>query len=165
MDNFESKEKFKIAIVDDEPDVLENLKDLFESEGYKIQCYSDPVLAFEAVKQDLPDLLLTDISMPRMSGLELLSALRNIVPDLPVIVLSGHVDIPNLTRSLRLSATDVITKPYQSEVLLDAVALAVSVGRCRKRIAQILSDSKLPESQDVLSELRRAQRLLAARAL
>jgi DNA-binding NtrC family response regulator len=165
MSRIDLKETLKIAVVDDEVDVLDNLKDLLELEGYQVRCYSDPLLAFEEVSRDVPDLLLTDIAMSGMDGLELLSAMRNIVPDLPVLVLSGYIDLNNLTKAIRLSATDVITKPYNNEELLEAVALAVSVGRCRKRIAQILGDSKLPESQDVMTELRRAQKLLAARAL
>lgn len=165
MSSFEFKQIPKIAVVDDEVDVLDNLRDLLELEGYQVRCYSDPHLAFEEVSRDVPDLLLTDIAMSGMNGLELLSALRNIVPDLPVLVLSGCFDLDNLTKAIRLSATDVITKPYNHEELLEAVALAVSVGRCRNRIAHLLSDSKLPESQDVMSELRRAQKLLAARAL
>jgi len=156
--------RFRVAIVDDEIDILDNLKTLLEEEGlYETECFSEPSVAFESLKLNPPDVLITDISMPGMGGLELLGALRERVPDLPVIVVSGYLDLPNVTKALRLGATDVVEKPFREEKLLEILALAARVGQARRQVVDILRLTQTDDSNKVLSELQIAQKLLMTR--
>ena len=164
MDKFSVNAKLEIAIVDDETAILENLTDLLQDEGiYVVRCFASPEEAFESLRDNPPDLLITDISMPNMGGLELISALRQIVPDLPAVVLSGYLDLANVTQALKLGVSDVIEKPYRDYELLEVAALGAAVGRARKRVTSLLKASREVEAKDALSELYRAQKLLLAR--
>ncbi|MEO5666580.1 MAG: response regulator [Bdellovibrionota bacterium] len=163
MPDRDPQQKLEIAVIDDEVDILANLRELFESEGYLVRCFSDPEIAFSELSRDPPDLLVTDIAMPGLGGLELLAALRNLVPDMPAVILSGYVDLGNVLKALRLGVTDVVEKPYNEDVLMETVALAASVGRSRRKITRILHDSSHEDARQVFSELQRAQKLLATR--
>lgn|GEM_PF-2638690 len=147
-------DKFRIAVVDDELELLDNIICLLEeNKEYQVVGFTDPVEALRRLRDEAPDLLITDISMPNMGGLDLLASLRVNVPDLPAIVLSAYVDVDSCLKALRLGVMDVIEKPYKNEELLDSVALGARVGRARAKIARVLRDPNSNENAKILDEL------------
>lgn len=157
--------KYKLGIVEDEKELLSNLCSLLEEEGeYELLAYSDPIEALKALKENPPDALLTDISMPGMTGLELTASLREAIPDLPVVVLSAFVDFNHILKALRLGATDVLEKPYDQSQLLSVVAAAVTLGQARKKVFELIQESESEFKDEIIQTLRKTQSLLASRA-
>lgn len=109
-----------IYIVDDEKDMLELLQMTFEEEtNLKVETFNDPELALEAFKNKNPDLVLTDLSMPEMSGVELIRELAAINQLVPVIILSGFVTKDSCMDALRFGASGILEKPCDMQLLLD----------------------------------------------
>jgi CheY-like chemotaxis protein len=89
---------YRILFVDDEERLRSMAKAIFESHGYEVQCAKDGFDGLEALKESLPDLIISDLQMPKMNGFEFLSVIRQRFPHLPVIVISGEfsgIDVPN----------------------------------------------------------------------
>ncbi len=114
-----------ILVVDDEKDIRISLTGILEDEGYQVMTAASGVEALEAVRQDLPDLILLDIWMPGMDGLETLERLKTIFPQLTVIMISGHGTIETAVRTTKLGAFDFIEKPLSLEKILITVANAL----------------------------------------
>ena len=109
----------RILIVDDEPDICETLGGILEDEGYAVQSVSTGEQAVQAVSDEPPDLIILDIWMPGMDGLEALEKIREINPTLQVIMISGHGNIETAVKATKLGAYDFIEKPLSlSETVL-----------------------------------------------
>ncbi len=90
--------RYRILFVDDEERLREVAKAILESQGYEVLCAKDGFDGLSALKDSLPDLVISDLQMPNMDGFEFLSVVRQRFPHLPVIVISGEfsaVDVPN----------------------------------------------------------------------
>lgn len=120
-----------LLIVDDDPDVRDTLYDLFADEYL---CHAAPTAehALEFLRERSYDVVITDISMPGLSGVELLSLVRQQNPQTPVIVISGISDKAYADGLLRMGAFDYILKPFSLDAVEACVALALEVSRERK---------------------------------
>lgn len=114
-------EPIKILIVDDEKSIRKTLEGVFRDEGYVTECADNAAAAFEYLKNNNPSLVLLDIWMPGMDGLESLERIKALYPEMPVIMISGHATIATAMRSTKLGASDFIEKPLDLEVLLKSV--------------------------------------------
>jgi len=101
----------EILIIDDEKIIRETLRDILEYEGYKIDEAEDGIQAIEKFKKKKYDVVLCDIKMPRMDGLEVLEMAQGINPDIPVIMISGHGTVEIAVEATRKGAFAFITKP------------------------------------------------------
>ena len=117
-----------ILLVDDEKDIRISLSGILEDEGYEILTASSGVEALESIRQDAPDLVLLDIWMPGMDGLETLEKLKTLFPYLTVIMISGHGTIETAVRATKLGAYDFIEKPLSLDKVLITVANALRMG-------------------------------------
>lgn len=109
-----------IALVDDDKNILTSLRMLLESEGYKIQAYTDGASALDGLSSDPPDLAIFDIKMPRMDGMELLRRLRQ-KSEMPVIFLTSKDEEIDELFGLRMGADDYIRKPFSQRLLVERV--------------------------------------------
>jgi len=112
-----------VLVVDDDPVILRLLQVNFELEGIGVELAVDGEEGLARVQADPPDLVISDIMMPKVNGLELLAALRS-SPDtasLPVILLSAKAQVADVQRGLELGADDYITKPFDPLELIDRV--------------------------------------------
>jgi putative nucleotidyltransferase with HDIG domain len=107
----------KILVVDDEEAIREVVSTLLDSQGYQCTVCSNGRLAFDAFRKDSFDLVLSDIVMPEMDGLKLLSALRGEDPDVPVIMVTAMHDISIALEAIRAGAYDYILKPFEKDQL------------------------------------------------
>jgi DNA-binding NtrC family response regulator len=113
-----------ILIVDDDDAIRDTLYDLF-SEEHLCHAASTAEVALSFIREQTYDVVLTDISMPGLSGLELLGILRQSQPDTPVIVVTGISDRSHAEGLIRLGAFDYILKPFRLEAVEESVARAL----------------------------------------
>jgi two-component system, OmpR family, response regulator ChvI len=109
-----------IALVDDDRNILTSVSIALESEGYRVQTYTDGASALDGLEAAMPDLAILDIKMPRMDGMELLRRLRQ-KTDLPVIFLTSKDDEIDELFGLKMGADDFIKKPFSQRLLVERV--------------------------------------------
>lgn len=115
-----------IVIVDDEPDILDLLKlILTERTGHKVLTTTDPHQALEWCKSRQADLLISDLRMPEMEGIELLKMVKQVDPNLPFVLITAFGTIESAVESMRHKAFDYIAKPFRKEQILVTVEKAL----------------------------------------
>jgi two-component system, NtrC family, nitrogen regulation response regulator NtrX len=126
-----------ILIVDDEEGIRSALAGILEDEGYRTVRAGDGVEALALCKRELPGLVLLDIWMPRMDGLETLKCLKEQYPALNVIMMSGHGTIETAVKSTKLGAYDFIEKPLSLEKVVLTVENALAMTRLKEENASL----------------------------
>jgi DNA-binding response OmpR family regulator len=111
----------KILIVEDEPNMVAGLRDNFEYEGYEVISAPDGLAGLERALNEAPDLVILDVMMPRMSGLEVCKQLKAKRPSLPIIMLTARGQEMDKVVGLELGADDYVTKPFSIRELLARV--------------------------------------------
>jgi two-component system response regulator ChvI len=111
----------RVAVVDDEPNIRETVGYALKREGYKVDLYSDGQAAWEKFSQALPDVLVLDIVMPRMDGLELCRRIRSRTEVLPIIFLTSRDEEFDRVLGLELGGDDYLVKPFALRELLARV--------------------------------------------
>jgi DNA-binding response OmpR family regulator len=111
----------KILIVEDEPGMVAGLRDNFEFEGYEVLTARDGVAGLERALKESPDLVLLDVMMPRMSGLDVCKQLKAKKPQIPIIMLTARGQEVDKVVGLELGADDYVTKPFSIRELLARV--------------------------------------------
>ncbi len=110
-----------VRVVDDDEDMRAAQVQTLQLAGFEVQDFAQATKALEGVTADFPSVFLTDVRMPGMDGLELFQRLHAIDPELPVILLTGHGDVPMAVAALKAGAYDFLTKPVARDVLVAAV--------------------------------------------
>ena len=146
--------KQKILIVDDEQDIRDVLALTLADLGYDVLTAEEGEEAFGLFQKDSPPIVVTDIKMPGMDGIELLQKMKQENPETEVIMITGHGDLDLAIRSLKHEATDFITKPINIDVL------EIALRRAQERI---LSRQKLQEYTEHLEQLVREKTELQSR--
>lgn len=111
----------KILIVEDEPNMVAGLRDNFEFEGYQVITAPDGVAGLERALSESPDLVILDVMMPRMSGLDVCKQLKTKRPGLPIIMLTARGQEVDKVVGLEIGADDYVTKPFSIRELLARV--------------------------------------------
>lgn len=110
----------KIALVDDDRNILTSVAITLESEGFEVDTYNDGQAALEAFNKKLPDMSVFDIKMPRMDGMDLLQRVRQ-KSSMPVIFLTSKDDEIDEVLGLRMGADDYVTKPFSQRLLVERI--------------------------------------------
>jgi DNA-binding response OmpR family regulator len=113
--------KSRILIVEDEPAMVAGLRDNFEYEGYEVLAAADGVEGLERALSDCPDLVVLDVMMPRMSGLDVCKQLKQQKPSIPIIMLTARGQEIDKVVGLELGADDYVTKPFSIRELMARV--------------------------------------------
>lgn len=147
-----------IHVVDDDGDHLAALCDLLQARGYRVTGFASAEAAYASPVT--PDLVVSDLRMPGWDGLDLLEHLRSRHPDLAVVLLTGHGDVPQAVRAMRLGAEDFLEKPYDGAHLIAVidralrnVAMRAEVVRLRQELSQRPQTTLLGQSA-AIQELR-----------
>ncbi len=119
----------QVLVVDDEDRIRQSLNGILKDEGYEVVEVKDGVQALKQIEGDPPDLVLLDIWMPGMDGIETLERMKRQIPNLPVIMISGHANIELAVKASKLGAYDFIEKPLSLEKVLLAVNNALSFSK------------------------------------
>jgi len=113
--------KTRILIVEDEPAMVQSLRDNFEYEGYEVISAGDGLAGLERALSDNPDLVVLDVMMPRMSGLDVCKQLKSKRPGIPIIMLTARGQEIDKVVGLELGADDYVTKPFSIRELMARV--------------------------------------------
>jgi DNA-binding NtrC family response regulator len=144
----------KILIIEDEAAIRRVLVKILseESDTYKVTEAEDGLAGIELIKKEDYDLVLCDIKMPKMDGVEVLEAAKKIKPEVPIVMISGHGDLDTAVNTMRLGAFDYISKPPDLNRLLNTVRIAldrkelvVENTRLKKKVGkkyEMIGDSK-----------------------
>ncbi len=113
----------KILVVDDEPNIVLSLEFLMKQAGFQVRTVSDGEAALEAIAEELPDLVLLDVMMPRKNGYEVCQAIREdpACKDLRIIMLTAKGREVEREKGLALGADDYVTKPFSTQEVVDKV--------------------------------------------
>jgi two-component system, NtrC family, sensor kinase len=152
----------KILIVDDEPAIVRLLSMSLKSDGYETYTAASGEEALVLFEKHSPDIVVTDIKMPGMDGLELLRAIKNLDPEKEVIIVTGHGDIDSTITALQYGASDFINKPVRDEALAIALERAQTKIRIRDQLASYTHDleDKVAEATKEIRRKAHFQRLL-----
>ena len=123
-----------ILVVDDDPSLKRVLVYQLEQEGYRVANAASGAEAVEAIRAGGVDLLITDVMMPGMDGLELVDRVRASAPDVVPIVITAHGDIATAVRAMQSGAFDFVEKPFTRERMLVSVAKALAYAGLRDEI-------------------------------
>ncbi len=121
-----AKLKSKIVVIDDEQKLLKVIKRALEIEGYTVFDFDNPFSGLDFIKTREFDLVISDIRMNGMTGLDLLNNIRNIYPDKPVILMTAYSSMETAVTAVKLGASDYLLKPFELQELKDSVAKILS---------------------------------------
>jgi FixJ family two-component response regulator len=121
-----------VLVVDDDASLREALNDLFSSVGLNTMLFDSAPALLQSKLPDGPSCLVLDIRLPGVSGLEFQAHLANLNIHIPVVMMTGHGDIPMSVRAMKAGAIDFLTKPFRDQDMLDAVAQAIDRDRKRR---------------------------------
>jgi two-component system, OmpR family, alkaline phosphatase synthesis response regulator PhoP len=120
-----SRKKARILVVDDEEDIAEVISYNLAKEGYEVECAHTGESALERLTKEKPDILLLDLMLPGIDGLDVCKSVKAHHPFLPVIMISAKGDESDVVTGLELGADDYITKPFSQKILLARVKSAL----------------------------------------
>jgi FixJ family two-component response regulator len=131
-----------VFVVDDDVSVRESLGSLFRSVGLRVELFGSAMELLQGKLPDVPSCLVLDIRLPGVSGLDFQSQLAQANIHIPIVLMTGHGDIPMTVRAMKAGAVDFLTKPFRDQDMLDAVAAAIDRDRRRRESEKALSDLK-----------------------
>ncbi len=144
---------YSILVVEDEFNIRENLQELLEAEGFEVHTAPDGEEGFKTAKIKMPDIILSDVRMPKMDGIQFLTMLQN-DPEtaaIPLIFLSAKVEIDDIRKGMVSGADDYIPKPFKAEDVLQAINARLKKKRNYQNIIEELRNSFI---KNVPHELR-----------
>ncbi|MGE3976896.1 MAG: sigma-54-dependent transcriptional regulator [Nitrospira sp.] len=156
----------KILIVDDDPDIVMMLEDRLQASGYETVVATEGQQALDQIVHESPQLILLDLTLPKVSGLDVLKRLSQMKPSdtIPVIVMTAHASIEAAVEAMKEGAYDFLTKPLDKDHLLIVIRKAVERDALRRQVAYLRSEvdgryaSIVGNSPSVRSVVEAAQR-------
>ena len=140
-----AESKGKILVVDDEKSMREILQIFLKNEGYNVSVASNGAAAIEDIKKDIFDLIITDMNMPKASGLDLLKSAKQISPDIIVVIITAFGSTDSAVEAMKLGAYDYIQKPFQMDEIRIVVKNALEKQKLQKDVS-VLKDQLGPAS-------------------
>jgi two-component system response regulator FixJ len=148
-----------VYVIDDDPAMRDSLDFLLDAAGLKARLFDSAVSFLEALPQLGPGCIVSDVRMPNLDGLELLKRLRETNKSLPIIIMTGHGDIPLAVEAMKLGAIDFIEKPFEDDRLIGTITAALSGAAQRQKGDAVAADiasriaSLSPRERQVLDGL------------
>ncbi len=142
-------ERFRVLVIDDDPGVRDYMEALVSRQGYEVFAAADGEEALGSLERTRPDLITLDVVLPGMDGLAVLAELKKRLPDVPVVMLSGHGQARNIVQAMRLGASDFLRKPFEVEELELAFQKALEK-RALKQEVERLRDQARSETELLL---------------
>jgi DNA-binding NtrC family response regulator len=154
-----------ILVVEDEPDIATLLGDQLQAIGHEVMVAGDGQAALDAIEKSEPGLMLLDLNLPKIGGMDVLKQVRKGWPDLPVIVMTAHGTIPRAVEAMKEGATDFITKPFDGDYLKLVVGKALERRELKHEVAVLRSEvesrydtvvAASPKMNEVIQTARKA---------
>ena len=141
--------KQHIFFVDDELAVCRSVSRTLERSGYKVSCFANAADCLKQLRMQSCDLLITDVRMPGMDGIELVRRAKRIVPWLPILVITGYGDIPMAVGAVKAGAMEFIEKPLQKQSFLASVQTALK----QQELGNLLKGKSLTKKEIAILRL------------
>ena len=155
------KPKGKILVVDDEKSMREILEIFLTSEGYSVFAAENGGKAIETVKKDIFDLIITDMKMPEVGGLELLKAVKQIAPETTVVIVTAFGTTESAVEAMKLGAYDYIQKPFKMDDIRLVVKNALEKQKLRKDVSILKQQLKPPSLENIVGRSPSMQALFS----
>lgn len=149
----------RVFVVDDDDAVRDSIAELLASVGRRSECHASAASFLASYRPERPGCLVLDVRMPGMGGLALQQKLAAMGGRIPIILLTGHGDVPMAVQAMKAGAVDFLQKPYRDQALLDSIEAALSLdaaARCADRTGDQPSrcrDSLTQREREVLEHL------------
>jgi DNA-binding NtrC family response regulator len=115
-----------VLIVDDETVIREGMRRILENDGYHVELSASGKAAIEKIQEQHFHLVITDLKMPGMDGIEVLKTIKILQPDVPVIIITGYVTVDTAVEAMRNGAVDYLAKPFTPDQISEKVRKAVA---------------------------------------
>ena len=131
---------FKVAIIDDEKDIRESISQWLTLTGYETDVFPDADSALKIIGNGYPGVVISDIRMPGLDGMELLQRLTRLDPEIPVILITGHGDVPMAVQAMRIGAYDFLEKPFEPEKISKLTLSAMKLRQTSLELVKFKKD-------------------------
>jgi two-component system response regulator FixJ len=142
-----------VHVVDDDEAMRQSLAFLLDSARLKVRTYESAVAFLDRIGEAEPGCIITDVRMPEVSGIDLLRRLKQLEVPLPVIMITGHGDVPLAVEAMKLGAVEFLEKPFDDDVLLSAVRSALN--RFERETQRGAEQAEIKERLEALSARER----------
>jgi CheY-like chemotaxis protein len=115
----------QVLVVDDEPDVRWLLAGVLRDKGLEVATAEDGQAALEQISREPPDVILLDLKMPGLNGIQVLEQVKGMAPHMPVVIVTAYGDLPSAVQAMRLGAYDYLTKPFDNDEIVFTVRRAL----------------------------------------
>lgn len=146
--------KGNILVVDDERSMREILEIFLKNEGYHVTVADNGQTAIDAIKKDIYDLIITDMKMPRVSGLDLLKYAKELSPGTVVVIITAFGTMQSAVEAMKLGAYDYIQKPFQMDDIRLVVKNALEKQRLQKDVAILKEQLQVPSVKNIIGQSR-----------
>ncbi|MBW2507150.1 MAG: sigma-54-dependent Fis family transcriptional regulator [Deltaproteobacteria bacterium] len=130
-------DRFRVLVIDDDPGVRDYMEALVSRQGYEVTAAADGEEALKNLETTQPDLITLDVVLPGMDGLQTLEKLKQRLPDVPVVMLSGHGQARNIVEAMRRGASDFLRKPFEVEELELAFQKALAKRALKQEVERL----------------------------
>ncbi|MBI1978404.1 MAG: sigma-54-dependent Fis family transcriptional regulator [Candidatus Omnitrophica bacterium] len=121
--------KANIVVIDDEANICQMLEEALQEEGFLVESFQNPKEGLAAVSKKMPDLVITDLVMPELDGLELIKRIKGVHPEINIVVITAHASLDSAIGAIRAGASDYLVKPFKIADLKNSVQKALSQKR------------------------------------
>ncbi len=149
-----------ILVVDDEETIRYCLKEALEEEGYKVYSEESAEKSLKIVKEVLPDLILMDLMMPEMNGIDLLKEVKSLNQNILVILLTGHASVDSAVDAMKAGAFDYLEKPFKIEHIKVVVDRALSTQSLMGEVVRLRAKSSIPGFQNIISASKEMKKVI-----
>jgi len=161
LENKKTGEAPRILLIDDEKIALSNMQHILQKEGYVVTTCSDGESGIDALKHQLFDLVLTDLKMPGISGMEVLEYCRQTIPEVPVIMITGYASLDSAVDAMRRGAYHYISKPFRLDEAREIIKGALELRRVQTENKQLKETiSSLSNQSTIITQDFSMQRVL-----
>lgn len=149
-----------VRVIDDDASLRAALESLFRSVDLDVRGYPSAAAFLDDGSREQPGCIVLDVRLPGLSGLDFQGQLADLGVELPVVLMTGHGDIPMSVRGMKAGAVDFLPKPFREQDMLDAVATAIARDRARRLASE--GQSRLRSLYETLSPRERQVMILVA---
>ncbi|MBW2038833.1 MAG: sigma-54-dependent Fis family transcriptional regulator [Deltaproteobacteria bacterium] len=152
------KREVKILVVDDEEIVRSSLLDWLQEDGYQVEAAEDGFKALEKIKEKTWDIALVDLKMPKMDGLELMKKIKEIQPQVQVIIITAYATVHTAVQAIKTGAYDYLVKPFNPEEISLLIKRLIESQKLIKEISYLRKELKKQyQFHDLMSKSRKMQ--------
>ncbi|MCG8466943.1 MAG: sigma-54 dependent transcriptional regulator [Gemmatimonadetes bacterium] len=143
----------KVLLIDDEQSIIETLSILLKKEGFEVLSALSGTEGLERFGETQPDLVLTDVRMPKVSGVDVLEAIRERDPTTPVVLMTAQASLQSAIQAVNLGATHYVQKPFSNDELVTILRRSLDIGRVERENVKLKKEIRKTRSREMVSPI------------